>query len=70
MLTDSPPPIHAIGKGLIGAAGASLSWVSDHLQWLPDAIRVFSFYGGAVVVVLSLISLTMDIRRKWKRRND
>jgi hypothetical protein len=54
---------------MLGMVGAGGSIFADASTWLDPLVRGITFYGGAIVVILTAISFALDIRRKWKIRN-
>lgn len=56
-------------KSMVGAAAGWGGLFAKSLHWLDPWIRAISFYGGAILVVASIISVSIDIYRKWKGRN-
>lgn len=61
---------HMTLNALIGSAGGGISWIADQITWLDPAVRAISFYGGAILVIFSVISVGMDIRRKWRDKRE
>lgn len=54
-----------IFNGFIATGGMSISWIGSHLD---GVIKGITFYGGALVVILSLISWGWDLYKKWKAK--
>jgi hypothetical protein len=49
-------------KAMCGVVSAAISWMGDHFDaW----VRALTFYGGAVLLVFSLVSVAMEIMIKW-----
>lgn len=58
---------HTVGKGMLGAVATGSAFAGNYSTWFDPFIRALMFYGGALVVVLTCISLALDIRRKWHK---
>lgn len=58
--------IITITKGVVAAAGGGVAWFAAHADSITAHI---GSYGGALVVVLTAVSICFDIRRKWRNRN-
>lgn len=57
-----------LGKGVAGLSGSGLAvFVSRQnvREWVSDITLI----GGVVIMILTVISLTLDVRKKWQRRN-
>lgn len=57
-------------KGGIGMLASASIWSGEHFTWLEPAVRAVMFYGGAIVVVLTIGSIALDVKWKWRHRND
>ena len=53
-------------KGCCGSFGGLLAWGLANAAW----ISTFGAVVGAIVAILTAISVGLDIRKKWKHRND
>lgn len=58
---------HTVGKGMLGAVATGSAFAGNYSNWFDPFIRSIMFYGGAVGVILTCISLALDIRRKWRK---
>jgi len=56
-------PHHIAIDALLGAAGGFVSCLAHHLWWMEPLCRAVSFYGGGLLVVFSLVSVGIDLRR-------
>lgn len=61
---DHKRTLAQLAWGIIGGAS---NCFADNFDGM---IRSISFYGGAIIVILTLASICFDLRRKWKHRND
>lgn len=70
--TDNLPPTNtpAMFKGFVGLLASVVSWLGAHLPTLDDLVRAVPIYGGALVVLFTLVSIGLDIWKKWKHRNE
>lgn len=59
-----------VAKGSAGGVGAFAAWLSKHAHDLDPFVQAFTLYGGALVVALTMGCWALDMRRKWKHRND
>ena len=57
----------AIAKGGIGLFAAVTANVVDHVDHLDRTITLSTKFGGLVVVVITIISLSYDVIRKRRR---
>lgn len=53
-----------IGKGLFGTAANGCAYLATIITNLDPIVRAIMFFGGAIGVILTILSLSLDIRRK------
>jgi hypothetical protein len=63
-------PHHIAIDALLGAAGGFVSCLAHHLWWMEPLCRAVSFYGGGLLVVFSLVSVGIDLRRKMRAKQE
>lgn len=61
---------HPLVKGFVGMIGTAVSWTAGKATWIEPTVKAIGFYGGAIVVLLTITSLSFDVYRKWKKRKD
>jgi hypothetical protein len=49
--------------------GSFSTWLGQNFHAIDPIVAGIAFYGGAIVVVVSFISFSLDVRKKWKERN-
>jgi hypothetical protein len=52
-------------KGFIGVASSGTGFLAEHATWLEPWIRFLALVVGLMVGIVTLVSIILDIRRKW-----
>lgn len=61
---------HPLVKGFVGVVGGGTNWIAAKATWIEPTVKAIGFYGGAIVVLLTIISLSIDVYRKLKKRDE
>lgn len=60
----------AIAKGGIGLGAAVAANVVDHVDYLDRTLTLDTKFGGLIIVIITIISLSYDVIRKRRRLRD
>lgn len=53
-------------NGFMACIGAAFSWLGAHGEVINQIVSLFSLYGGALVVAISLVNAIREFRKNRK----